>query len=185
MSNFDTAFEALIGHEGGYVNHPKDPGGETKFGITKRTYPGEDIRNLTLDRAKAIYKRDFWDKVRGDEMPYPIAFNLFDGAVNSGAGNAIRWMQRAAGVADDGTLGPRSMAAILAMSPAALAARYNGQRLKFMADLGTWSTFGKGWARRVAGNLMALDATAAPAGDPVATILATIDARLDAIEAKL
>jgi lysozyme family protein len=154
MSNFDAAFEALIGHEGGYVNHPKDPGGETKFGITKRSYPQEDIRGMTLDRAKAIYKRDFWDKVRGDELPMPVAFNLFDGAVNSGPSQAIKWMQAAADVAADGKLGPMTLAALLAGDPLLLAARYNGFRLRFMTELNTWSTFGKGWARRIAGNLM-------------------------------
>lgn len=155
MSNFDDAFEALIGHEGGYVNHPKDPGGETKFGITKRSYPKEDIKGMTLERAKAIYKRDFWDKVRGDELPMPVAFNLFDGAVNSGPSQAIKWMQKAAGVDDDGKLGPITLAAFLAEEPLILAIRYNGHRLKFMTDLGTWPTFGKGWARRIAANLMA------------------------------
>ena len=153
MSDFDHAFKALIGHEGGYVNHPKDPGGETKFGITKRTYPDEDIRNLTIDRAKALYKRDFWDKVRGDDLPYVVAFNLFDAAVNSGVGNAVRWLQRALDVADDGKLGPLTFAAALQVDPEALAARFNGHRLRFMTGLSTWPTFGKGWARRIAANL--------------------------------
>jgi lysozyme family protein len=154
LSNFDDAFEALIGHEGGYVNDRRDPGGETKFGVSKRSYPAVDIKALTLDGAKAIYKRDFWDKVRGDELPMPIAFNLFDGAVNSGPAKSIMWMQRAADVADDGKLGPMTLAALLAGDPLLLAARYNGIRLKFMTDLSTWPTFGKGWARRIAGNLM-------------------------------
>lgn len=151
---FDDAFRTLIGHEGGYVNHPDDPGGETKFGITKRTYPDEDIRDMTLARAKVIYRRDFWDRVRGDELPYPIAFQLFDAAVNSGRGNAIRWMQAAAGVAADGKFGPLTLAAILRADPEGLMARFNGHRLMFMTNLSTWKSFGKGWARRVARNLM-------------------------------
>jgi lysozyme family protein len=154
MSDFDSAFERLIGHEGGYVNHPRDPGGETKYGVTKRSYPNVNIRNLTLDGAKAIYKRDFWDKVRGDEVPYSVAFNLFDGAVNSGPAKSIMWMQAAAGVADDGKFGPITLAAILKADPEGLCARYNGLRLKFMTDLSTWGTFGKGWARRIAENLI-------------------------------
>lgn len=154
MTNFDLAFEAIIGHEGGYVNHPKDPGGETKFGITKRTYPSVNIRDLTLEEAKAIYKRDFWDRVRGDDLPFVVAVNLFDGAVNSGPSKAIMWLQQAAGVADDGKLGPITLAAVLAADPEVLAARFNGHRLKFMTDLSTWPTFGRGWARRIAANLV-------------------------------
>jgi lysozyme family protein len=153
LSDFDAAFDALIGHEGGYVNDPRDPGGETNWGISKRSYPAVNIKALTRDGAKAIYKRDFWDKVRGDELPYPVAFNLFDGAVNSGVIRSIMWMQAAAGVADDGKFGPITLGAILAADPDRLAARYNGLRLKFMTDLSTWPTFGKGWARRIAANL--------------------------------
>lgn len=156
MTNFDEAFEQVIGHEGGYVDNPNDPGGETKFGISKRSYPYENIRSMTLERAKEIYRADFWNKVRGDELPYPVAWNLFDGAVNSGVGNSIRWMQRAAKVADDGKIGPITIAAWTTMDPDVLAARYNGERLKFMASLSTWPVFGKGWARRIAGNLLAM-----------------------------
>jgi len=156
--NFDVAFETLIGHEAGYVNHPSDPGGETKYGITKRTYPNEDIRNLTIERAKEIYKRDFWNKVKGDQLPYVVAFNFFDGAVNSGVSNSVRWLQRAssteeAPVADDGKFGPISLGAALRFDPEVLAARYNGERLQFMTNLSTWSIFGRGWARRIANNL--------------------------------
>lgn len=157
MSNFEEAFRVLIGHEGGYVNHPRDPGGETKYGITKRSYPHLSIRGLTLADAQGIYRNDFWNKIHGDDLPYGVAFELFDGAVNSGAGQAVRWMQRAAGVADDGLIGPVTLAAWNAADPVALAARYNGHRLQFYTDLRTWPTFGKGWARRVAGNLKAIE----------------------------
>lgn len=156
MTNFDRAFEELIGHEGDYVNDPRDPGGETKYGISKRSYPNEDIKNMTLARAKSIYKRDFWDKVRGDELPYDVAFNLFDGAVNSGVSQAVKWLQRSVFVTDDGKFGPRTMEAVLNSNPDRLVARFNGHRLDFMTDLGTWATFSKGWARRIAGNLLAL-----------------------------
>lgn len=156
MSGFDDAFRRVIGHEGGYVNHPRDPGGETKFGITKRTYPDLDIRNLTLDDAKAIYRRDFWNKLRLDEMPAEIGFDLFDAAINHGRGNAIRFLQRAAGVAADGVVGPVTLAAINDADPQALLARFNGHRLEFFSDLSRWDTFGKGWARRVAANLQAV-----------------------------
>ena len=151
--NFDTAFETLITHEGGYVNNPRDPGGETKYGISKRSYPAEDIPNLTLARARFIYKRDFWDTVRGDELPYDLAYNLFAGAVNSGRGQAVRWLQRAVRVADDGKFGPLTLAAVLAADLNLVVRRYNGERLKFMTDLSNWHDASRGWARRIANNL--------------------------------
>lgn len=153
---FDEAFKIVIGHEGGYVNHPSDPGGETKFGVCKRAYPNEDIKNLTLERAKAIYRRDFWDVIHADEIPKHVRFAVFDAAVNSGVKQAVKWLQRTVGVVDDGAIGHKTLSAITAMDPYKLAAVFNGQRLKFMADLKTWDTFGKGWARRVAENLINL-----------------------------
>ena len=151
--NFDQAFELLIEHEGGYVNHPNDPGGETKFGISKRAYPNEDIRGMTLERAKQIYRRDYWDKVRADELPLEVRFDVFDVAVNSGVRTAVRMLQRAAFAEVDGVLGPRTLLAVKSMSPLVLFARMNGARLAFMADLPTWATFGRGWAKRIAANL--------------------------------
>lgn len=150
---FDQCFDKLISHEGGYVNHPNDPGGETKFGISKRAYPQVDIKALTLDAAKAIYKRDYWDRAQCDKLPPPVAYLLFDAAVNSGIGQAIRFLQRAVGVADDGALGPMTLAAVQRMDVEALAGRFLGQRLDFMTKLTTWDTFGKGWARRIADQL--------------------------------
>lgn len=154
---FDQAFEKLIGHEGGYVNHPQDPGGETKFGITKRTYPHLNIRALTLGQAKAIYRRDFWDKAGCDALPGGLAFDVFDTAVNSGVSRSAMLLQEALGVDADGKVGPITRASIAAEpNKAALQARFNGGRLQFMTDLGTWGSFGKGWARRVAENLKAI-----------------------------
>lgn len=150
---FDAAFKKLINHEGGYVNHPRDPGGETKFGITKRSYPHLDIKTLTLDEARAIYRRDFWDALQCDALPAAVRFQVFDAAVNSGRGNAARWLQAAVDVATDGYVGPITLQAALSYSPAALIARFNAERLAFMTRLTTWPTFGKGWARRIAENL--------------------------------
>lgn len=152
--NFDQAFQRLIGHEGGYVNHPKDPGGETKYGITKRSYPGENIAAMTLDRAQTIYRRDYWGPAGCDLVPDAAKFDLFDMAVNSGVNTAIKVLQRAVGVADDGVIGPVTMQAISSMPAPRLVARFNGHRLALMTDLHTWATFGKGWARRIANNLM-------------------------------
>lgn len=151
---FDAAFDKLIGHEGGYVNDPKDPGGETKFGISKRAYPDLDIANLTMDDAKRIYLRDYWQRARCDELPPAVAFQVFDTAVNSGIGQSIRFLQRAVGVADDGQVGPFTLNAVRRLDPEVVVARFNGQRLDFMTKLSTWDVFGKGWARRVAKNLM-------------------------------
>ncbi|NYT81457.1 glycoside hydrolase family 108 protein [Alcaligenaceae bacterium] len=154
---FDVAFERLIGHEGGYVNHPDDPGGETNWGITLRTaresgYTGS-MRNLTREQAREIYRVAYWQRARCDEFDGAIAFQVFDAAVNHGIGNSIRFLQRAAGVADDGAIGPVTMAAVRAMTVTDVLARFNAARLEFYTKLSTWPSFGKGWARRVAGNL--------------------------------
>lgn len=151
---FDEAFERLIGHEGGYVNDPRDPGGETKYGISKRSHPGEDIAGMTLERAKAIYLHDYWGPAGCDAAPDNVKFDLFDMAVNSGVKRATLTLQRAVGETEDGILGPRTLQAVQSMPPARLAARFNAIRLRFMTDLPTWPAFGKGWARRIADNLM-------------------------------
>lgn len=150
---FDAAFEQLIGHEGGYVNHPHDPGGETKFGITKRSYPQLNLKKLSLQHAKIIYRRDFWDRLQLEQMPQQLRFQVFDAAVNSGAGNAARWLQAAVDVAQDGYIGSITLQAVALQTPAATVAKFNGVRLQFMTRLSTWPTFGKGWARRIAANL--------------------------------
>lgn len=155
--DFDTAFDRLIGHEGGYVNHPDDPGGETNWGITKRTareagYVGE-MRDLTRLQARQIYKEAYWQRARCEELDGAIAFQVFDAAVNHGIGNAIRFLQRAVDVADDGAVGPVTMAAVRAMTVTDVLARFNAARLDFYTRLSTWPSFGKGWVRRVAGNL--------------------------------
>ena len=153
MDRFRTFIERLLSHEGGYVNHPSDPGGETQWGISKRTYPALNIRDLTREQAIEIYRRDFWDKSEADLLPAPVGFQLLDGAVNSGIAQASRWLQRAVGVADDGDIGPVTLAAIRKADPADLVMQFNAERLDFMTRLSTWSTFGRGWARRIAANL--------------------------------
>ena len=154
---FDVAFERLIGHEGGYVNHPDDPGGETNWGVTLRTareagYMG-NMRDLTREQAREIYRTAYWQRARCDEFDGAIAFQVFDAAVNHGIGNSIRFLQRAARVADDGVMGPVTMTAVQAMTVTDVLARFNAARLNFYTKLSTWPSFGKGWTRRVAGNL--------------------------------
>lgn len=155
--DFDRAFDLLIGHEGGYANHPEDPGGETMWGVTARVarsdgYTGP-MRDLPRERAKSIYKRLYWASVQADQLPVALRFDVFDGAVNSGPTQATKWLQRAVGATADGIIGPRTLAAARQADAGALA-RYNGARLMFLADLPTWHTFGRGLVRRVASNLL-------------------------------
>jgi lysozyme family protein len=152
--NFDEAFTKLLGHEGGYVNHPNDPGGETNWGVTKAVardfgYTGS-MRDLPRDTAKRIYRVKYWDTVKADEMPAAVRYPLFDAAVNSGVGQAARWLQRALGVADDGKIGAITIAKAKQSDGVAVASAMIGQRLHFMTNLSTWPAFGKGWARRIA-----------------------------------
>lgn len=166
--DFDTAFERLIGHEGGFQDDPEDRGNwtggrkgvgqlkGTKYGISAMTYPAEDIRNLTLERAKVLYRRDFWSVAGCDVVPAVLKFDLFDTAVNSGQERARKFLQRAAGVTDDGIIGPQTMLAISNMDPERLFARFNGHRLDFLNDNpDQWARYGRGWAQRIADNLKA------------------------------
>lgn len=154
--NFDQAFDALIGHEGGYSNNPADPGGETMWGVTLTVarasgYAGA-MKDLPRDTAKVIYRAQYWDAVRADELPDQVRFDIFDAAVNSGVKQAVKWLQRTVGAAEDGIIGKATLAAASAVGES-IGRRYNGMRLKFMTDLPTWPTFGRGWARRIASNL--------------------------------
>lgn len=149
---FDTSFDRLIDHEKGYVNDPDDPGGETKFGISKRSYPMLNIKELTLDMAKAIYFKDFWSPL-GDEAHSSIKFEAFDFAVNSSIQTALRKLQQAIGVADDGHFGPLSRKRLSEIPVSDVLFLYNAERIEFFTRLSTWPKHGKGWARRVAKNL--------------------------------
>jgi lysozyme family protein len=152
--NFDTAFELLLKHEGGFSDHAADPGGRTRYGITEAVarqagYSG-DMRQLPLDLAKRIYRDRYWNAVRADELPQGIRHTVFDAAVNSGPRQAVLWLQRAVGVADDGILGPKTLAAAHALNADALRSKLLAQRLRFMAGLPNWPAFSRGWSRRIA-----------------------------------
>lgn len=149
--SFGKAFELLIGHEGGYVNDPRDPGGETKYGISKRSYPKLDIKNLTLDQAKVIYKADFWGPL--PKVDDRVRFHLFDLAVNSSVRRAVQILQTVVDVKPDGIWGPKSQAAYDRLAPTAVAIALTAERLRFMTNLNNWSAHGRGWARRIASNL--------------------------------
>jgi lysozyme family protein len=146
---FLAAFAILIGEEGGYTFDSADPGGETKFGISKRAYPGVDIAALTLADARTIYYRDYFQPMRCDELPHPMPLIAFDAAVNDGKVFATMWLQIAARVAQDGVIGPVTLAAV-ARDPEAVAIEMTAQRLFFTAKLPTWKNFGLGWSRRLA-----------------------------------
>lgn len=152
--DFERAFKRLVETtEGGYVNDPDDPGGETKYGISKRSYPHVDIRSLTLEGARAIYWTDFWLAGGMAALPPAVAGQVFDAAVNHGISTALRMMQRAAAVADDGHIGPVTRAALARMSQTDLIARFIAERLDFWRRLSGWKRYGAGWAGRAAHDL--------------------------------
>ena len=151
---FDEAFTKLLGHEGGYSDHPSDPGKATMWGITEAVarangYTGP-MRQLPQAEAKRIYKTLYWDRVQADALPDKVRYAVFDAAVNSGPGQAIRWLQRALGVADDGKIGPVTIAYLRQSDPEAVTRKMLAQRLRFMTSLTAWPSFSRGWARRIA-----------------------------------
>ena len=150
---FKTMIERVLGHEGGYVNDPKDPGGETKWGISKRSYPMLNIAALTREDAIAIYHKDFWTPIKADRFHDGTAYQLLDSAINSGIGQSIRFLQRALGVADDGVFGPVSLSASATTSESDQLFLFNAERIEFMTKLKNWPDHGKGWMRRIAQNL--------------------------------
>lgn len=153
--NFLPFAPVLFAHEGGYANDPRDPGGETNFGISKRSYPAENIRAMTKERAQSIYKRDYWDKIKGDQLPSGVDVVVFDAAVNSGVSRASKWLQEIVGVKQDGVIGPDTIKAVMARDPLVVIDRYSDRRLAFMKSAKDksgkllWPTYGRGWERRV------------------------------------
>lgn len=154
---FDEVFERTIGHEGGYVNNPKDPGGETNWGITIATARANGFTNsmksMTRLQAKEIYRVAFWKRAKCDQFLGAISYQVFDAAVNHGIGNAIRMLQRAVGVLDDGLVGPKTLTAIQKLTLDDVLVLFIAERLEFYTNLTTFNSFGRGWARRVVGNL--------------------------------
>lgn len=156
QSNFNTALQHVLKHEGGFVNHPKDPGGMTNLGVTARTWedwighkPSEkEMRELTSSKVAPLYKRKFWDAIKGDDLPSGVDYCVFDCAVNSGPGRAAKILQEVVGVKPDGGIGPITLAAVKAVDPVVLISKYADKRLEFWQSLPTFDTFGKGWTRR-------------------------------------
>ncbi|MGF7452430.1 glycoside hydrolase family 108 protein [Pasteurella bettyae] len=155
--SFQQIFDRLIGHEGGYANDPQDPGGETNWGVTKRTaqangYTG-NMKTMTRQQAYEIYRRAFWLRYNCEQMPDAVTYQFFDAAVNHGFGNASRMLQRAVGVLDDGIIGKYSLEAINRNPISDTLMVLNGERLNFYIRLKNFDCFGKGWVNRVAENL--------------------------------
>ena len=158
--NFDACLTLLLAHEGGYVNHPQDPGGMTNLGVTKRVWEewtGHEVdekqmRALTPELVAPLYKRKYWDAVRADELVSGLDYAVFDVAVNSGPGRAIKILQDCVGATVDGGFGPATMALVKKVSsePNKIIDLYCAKRLEFLQSLKTFETFGKGWSRRVA-----------------------------------
>lgn len=162
---FNKVFDRVIGHEGGFQADPKDRGnwtsgiigqGElkgTKFGLAAMTYPHLDIKNLTVDQAKAIYFEDWWVTLKMESYPAAMSYQIFDAAVNHGSGRAIQFLQRAVGTKDDGVLGPKTMKATSAMDINDVLMLFIAERLQYFTEVKTWKTYCTGWTRRMVQNL--------------------------------
>jgi lysozyme family protein len=156
--NFEASLAAVLKHEGGYVDNPKDHGGATNLGCTKavweqyigRSVTKDDIKALRVEDVAPLYKTKYWDKCKCDDLALGVDFAVFDLAINSGTGRASKFLQSACGVVADGAIGPATLAAANAMNPRELASKICEQRLTFLQGLPTWETFGRGWGRRVA-----------------------------------
>ena len=150
--NFDKCLEMLLHHEGGYVNHPEDPGGETNLGVTKRVYEEwggtKDMKALTVEDVAPIYKKKYWDIVKGDELPSGLDWAVFDWAVNSGTGRAAKAVQKVCGAEQDGAIGPKTLALVNGQDTSYMIEQFGKIRQEFYEGLSTFKTFGRGWTRR-------------------------------------
>ena len=156
-ANFDHCLAHVLQHEGGWADHPRDPGGATMRGVTQATFSAfkgrqttkDELRNISDADLGAIYRQGYWDKMRCDDMPAGLDLVAFDAAVNSGPRRAAQWLQQAAGVAQDGSIGPKTLAAVASADPVRLIEAALRARLQFLKGLSTFSVFGKGWTARV------------------------------------
>jgi lysozyme family protein len=156
-NSWDRAFDMVIVHEGGYVDHPNDPGGPTNLGCTQAVweqYVGhevtkDDIKALTKEDVKPLYKKRYWDAIHGDSLPSGLDYCIFDCAINSGVGRASKFIQRIVGVPADGAIGNNTVAAIIQINPVTLINEFSDKRQSFLESLSIFPTFGKGWTKRV------------------------------------
>ena len=156
-SNYDECLKTILHHEGGYVNHPKDPGGETNLGVTKRVYQEhggtKDMKDLVVEDVAPIYKKGYWDRMKGDDLPGGLDLCVFDFGVNAGPGRAAKFLQKMIGTTVDGGIGPNTLAKveeyIRENGEHESVEKYQSMRQKYYEQLSTFDTFGKGWTRRV------------------------------------
>jgi lysozyme family protein len=156
-NSWDRAFDMVIAHEGGYVDHPNDPGGATNLGCTQAVWEQfvghkvtkDDIKALTREDVKPLYKKRYWDAIYGDALPAGLDYCLFDCAINSGVGRAAKFIQQIVGVPADGAIGNNTIAAISQIAPITLINEFSDKRQSFLESLPTFGTFGKGWTKRV------------------------------------
>tara|TARA_R110000772_G_scaffold185820_1_gene296987 strand:+ start:48 stop:557 length:510 start_codon:yes stop_codon:yes gene_type:complete len=154
--NFSKCLDMLLAHEGGFVNHPEDPGGMTNLGVTKKVYDEwigresteQEMRDLTPEDVAPIYKKNYWDRVKGDSLPSGLDWACFDWAVNSGSGRPAKAVQRAVGATQDGAIGPQTLGLIMEKDPEEIINYVYGVRQDFYKGLKTFETFGRGWTRR-------------------------------------
>ena len=155
--NYDKCLETILHHEGCYVNHPKDPGGETNLGVTKRVYQEhggtKDMKDLLVEDVAPIYKKGYWDKMKCDDIPSGLDLCLFDFGVNAGPGSAAKFLQSMIGTTVDGGIGPNTLAKleeyIRENGEHEAVNKYQEMRQKYYENLSTFATFGRGWTRRV------------------------------------
>jgi len=157
--NFKSALKHVLVHEGGWADHPKDPGGATMKGVTLKTYRGhfgedkskDNLRNISEEELEQIYRSGYWNKCHCDELPTGVDYAVFDAAVNSGPGRGAKWLQAAVGAKQDGAIGRNTLAKVEEIDSIEITNAMCDHRLTFLQNLDTWSTFGKGWKNRVDG----------------------------------
>lgn len=154
--NFDQCLEMLLHHEGGFVNHPRDPGGMTNLGVTLRVYEKwtgkkvteQEMRDLTVEQVAPIYKHNYWDKCKCDDLPSGLDWSVFDWAVNSGPGRSAKALQGIIGATQDGGIGPKTLKLVAEHNPKEMIEKMHDKRQGFYEGLKTFDAFGKGWSRR-------------------------------------
>ena len=183
--NFKKALKLVLVHEGGWSDHPRDPGGATMKGVTLAVYRRhfgadkgkKDLRNISDAQLESIYSSDYWNKCKCDKLPAGIDYAVFDAAVNSGPGRSAKWLQAAVGAGQDGAIGDKTLARVKSQDAVQVTNGMCDRRLSFLQSLSTWADFGRGWQRRVEG-VRAAAITMAGGGSPVVEGMPSVDYRV-------
>ena len=181
--NFKSALKHVLVHEGGWADHPKDPGGATMKGVTLATYrrhfgedkSKDDLRNILDEELEQIYRSGYWNTCRCDKLPSGVDYAVFDAAVNSGPGRGVKWLQAAVGAKQDGGMGPKTLSRVGEHDPVCVTDDMCDRRLTFLRGLSNWDTFGKGWGRRVEGVRTIAMAMATGKGSAIVEISPSVD----------